>query len=412
MVRVNFDRLLRHQPERRRRRHERADRGAPLHARGRGRRRPITPRCSARTCSTKRAFAYLNGDPVTLWEAQELVDDLHARRLGAVHDRRVARRPTSSAIRCSSPTRCRGRAAGTTCGSAAASSITRPAAPAASRHGDARHVHVPQHDDGAVRSADAGRRAAVHAAGQLRHHQLRAEAVDVGRRSCRTASACSDDLTLDAGLRYDRQTLTDATNELRAAPRLRLASRAATRAWRFAAATAMYYTQIRANALGERADGRPRRPRRPTRRRPGQTGFPTCLTGPCLPLPFDPRTLPLSQQPARNITIRAGDARLLRSAVRELRAELRSAAELSRRVREPAQPGDRRSAPSARSCSGLFAGADYVHQHWTDLDRTRRPERADAVRSHGAGPDADASRRPTRRGRSCRSTAACAASTC
>ena len=32
---------------------------------------------------------------------------------------------------------------------------------------------------------------------------------------------------------------------------------------------------------------------------------------------------------------------------------------------------------------GLFAGADYVHQHWTDLDRTRRPERADAVRSHG-----------------------------
>ena len=32
----------------------------------------------------------------------------------------------------------------------------------------------------AVRAADAGRRAAVPAAGQLRHHQLRAEAVDVG----------------------------------------------------------------------------------------------------------------------------------------------------------------------------------------------------------------------------------------
>ena len=61
---------------------------------------------------------------------------------------------------------------------------------------------------------------------------------------------------------------------------------------------------------------------------------------------------------------------------------------------------------------GLFVGADYVHQHWTDLDRTRRPERAVAVRSHGARPDADASPRPTPRGRSCRSTAACARSTC
>ena len=57
---------------------------------------------------------------------------------------------------------------------------------------------------------------------------------------------------------------------------------------------------------------------------------------------------------------------------------------------------------------GLFVGADYVHQHWTDLDRTRRSERAGAVRSHGDRPDAHAWPRPTPRGRSCRSTAACA----
>ena len=103
--------LLRHQPERRRRRHQRADRGAPVHARlvdGAGQSHGGR---SARTCSTKRAFAYLNGDPVTLLGGAGAVDDLHARRIGAVHDRRVARRPTSSATSCSSPTRCRGRAA-------------------------------------------------------------------------------------------------------------------------------------------------------------------------------------------------------------------------------------------------------------------------------------------------------------
>ena len=36
---------------------------------------------------------------------------------------------------------------------------------------------------------------------------------------------------------------------------------------------------------------------------------------------------------------------------------------------------------------GLFVGGDYVHQHWTDLDRTRRSERAVGVRSHGDRPD-------------------------
>ena len=71
----------------------------------------------------------------------------------------------------------------------------------------------------------------------------------------------SDQLTIDAGLRYDRQTLTDATNELRAAPRLRRGipdgdSRLVVRG-----GYAMYYTQIRANALAERADRRARRHR-------------------------------------------------------------------------------------------------------------------------------------------------------
>ena len=138
----------------------------------------------------------------------------------------------------------------------------------------------------------------------------------------------TDDLTLDLGLRYDRQTLTDATRNF--APRVgfgwhpngdaRLAIRGG---------YGMYYTQIRTNAIAGALTGGLDGFTTYTAT-PGQLGFPTCLTGPCLPLPFDPKTLPASQLPARDITIRAGDARLLSPAVRELRAELRSAAELSR----------------------------------------------------------------------------------
>ncbi len=52
---VQLRSLLRHQPERRRRRHQRAERGAPLRRAARGPRRPTTPPCSGRTSSTRRA---------------------------------------------------------------------------------------------------------------------------------------------------------------------------------------------------------------------------------------------------------------------------------------------------------------------------------------------------------------------
>jgi outer membrane receptor protein involved in Fe transport len=114
----------------------------------------------------------------------------------------------------------------------------------------------------------------------------------------------TNDLTVDAGLRYDRQTLTDATTNF--APRIGFGwhpngdSRLAVRG-----GYGMYYTQIRANAVASALTGGLDGITTYTAT-PGQFGFPTCLTGPCLPLVFDPRTLPLSQQPARNITVRAG----------------------------------------------------------------------------------------------------------
>src|SRR5215475_14777246 len=67
----------------------------------------------------------------------------------------------------------------------------------------------------------------------------------------------------------------------------------------------MYYTQIRSNAVAgflvNGLDGLTTYTATPV-----QPGFPTCLTGSCLPLSFDPKTLPASQLPARDITIRAG----------------------------------------------------------------------------------------------------------
>ena len=177
----------------------------------------------------------------------------------------------------------------------------------------------------------------------------------------------NNQLTVDAGLRYDRQTLTDATSNF--APRLGFAwhprddARLVIRG-----GYAMYYTQIRANALASALtgglDGIVT-----YAATPGQTGFPTCLTGPCLPVPLDPRVLPLSQQPARNITVRAGQRDFYKTqfAAYGLNFDL-----LPNYPDEFVNPRSQVTSIGAERevVHGLFAGADYVHQHWTDLDRT------------------------------------------
>jgi len=157
-------------------------------------------------------------------------------------------------------------------------------------------------------------------------------------------------LTVDLGLRYDRQTLTDDENNL--APRVgfgwhpggdpRMAIRGG---------YGMYYTQIRSNAVAgflvNGLDGLTT-----YTAAPGQLGFPTCLTGSCLPLALDPRTLPASQLPPRDITIRAGRAAFYRGALVNPRSQVLSIG------------------AEREMMKGLFIGADYVHQRWTDLDRT------------------------------------------
>ena len=175
----------------------------------------------------------------------------------------------------------------------------------------------------------------------------------------------NNQLTIDAGLRYDRQTLTDATKNF--APRLGFSWHPNNdRTLVVRGGYALYYTQIRANALASALtgglDGLVT-----YRATPGQTGFPTCLT--CVPLRLDPRTLPLSQQPARNITIRAGQRNFYRSqfASYGLNFDL-----LPNYPDEFVNPRSQVSSIGVEReiVKGLFAGADYVHQHWSNLDRS------------------------------------------
>ncbi len=177
----------------------------------------------------------------------------------------------------------------------------------------------------------------------------------------------NNDLTIDAGLRYDRQTLSDSKNDF--APRVGFGwhpnsdSRLSIRG-----GYGMYYTQLISNVLAgylvNGLDGLTT-----YTATPGQLGFPTCLTGSCLPLSFDPRTLPPSQLPARDITIRAGQADFYRTQFAKygLNFDL-----LPNYPNELVNPRSQVVSIGAERefMKGLFIGTDYVHQHWTDLARS------------------------------------------
>ncbi len=175
------------------------------------------------------------------------------------------------------------------------------------------------------------------------------------------------DLTVDLGLRYDRQTLTDATKNF--APRAGFGWHP----WGDARTSirggyGMYYTQIRSNAVASYLvsglDGLTT-----YTATPGQLGFPTCLTGSCLPLSFDPKTLPASQLPARDITIKAGLRSFYQSQF------TRYGLDFSKLSNYPDQLVNPRSqvvsiGAEREFIRGLFVGGDYVHQHLSNIDRT------------------------------------------
>ena len=177
----------------------------------------------------------------------------------------------------------------------------------------------------------------------------------------------TENLNVDAGLRYSRQTLTDAKKNIE--PRVgfgwhpngdpRLAIRGG---------YGIYYTQIQSNIIAgylvNGLDGLTT-----YTATPGQLGFPTCLTGACLPLAFDPKTLPASQLPARDITIQAGRRSFYESQFAKYGVNFDKLPNYPDELKNPRSEvmsigAEREFIP------GLFVGADYVRQHWSDIARS------------------------------------------
>ncbi|HEY0461694.1 MAG TPA: TonB-dependent receptor [Pyrinomonadaceae bacterium] len=171
-----------------------------------------------------------------------------------------------------------------------------------------------------------------------------------------------NDLTLDVGIRYDRQTLTDATGNF--APRIgfgwhpggsaRLAIRGG---------YGMYYTQIRSNAVAgylvNGLDGVTT-----YTASAGQPGFPTCLTSACLPI-----SLPAAQMPARDITIRAGQRDFYQAQFARYGLNFDLLPNYPDKFVNPRSQVISIGAEH-EIIKGFFAEADFVHQHLTGLDRT------------------------------------------
>jgi hypothetical protein len=177
------------------------------------------------------------------------------------------------------------------------------------------------------------------------------------------------DVTLDLGLRYDRQTLTDAKKNF--APRIGFGwhphgdPRTAIRG-----GYGMYYTQIRSNAVAgylvNGLDGLATYTA--IRDKNGdQTGFPTCLT--CVPVALDPRTLPASQIPARDITIQAGQRAFYTAQFAKYGLDFSKLPNYPDKLVNPRSQVISIGA-EREVVRGLFIGSDYVHQAWTNLDRT------------------------------------------
>ncbi|MFN2578565.1 MAG: carboxypeptidase regulatory-like domain-containing protein [Pyrinomonadaceae bacterium] len=173
------------------------------------------------------------------------------------------------------------------------------------------------------------------------------------------------DLTLNLGLRYDRQTLTDAKNNFE--PRIGFGwhpggnPRTSIRG-----GYGMYYTQIQSNLVASYLvnglDGLTT-----YTATPGQTGFPTSLTG--VPVNVDPKTVPASELPARDITIQAGRRDFYRAQFTRYGLNFSLLPFYPDKLLNPRSQVMSLGA-EREVIKGLFFGADYVHQHLSNIVRT------------------------------------------
>ncbi|HTL42711.1 MAG TPA: TonB-dependent receptor [Vicinamibacterales bacterium] len=172
------------------------------------------------------------------------------------------------------------------------------------------------------------------------------------------------DLSLDLGLRYDRQTFSDATKNF--APRVGFSwSPAGDPRTAVRGGYGLYWTQLRSNLAANFELNGPLGIGSYSAN-PGQTGFPSCLT--CTPVIFDPNAAAASL-PARNVTIRPGRADFYTPIFARFGVDFARLPNYPSRLVNPksqvASVGVEREV-----ARGVFVSADYVRQHWTDLDRT------------------------------------------
>lgn len=183
------------------------------------------------------------------------------------------------------------------------------------------------------------------------------------------------DLTLDLGLRYDRQTFSDGEKNF--APRVGFA-------WNpkgdpktvVRGGYGLYFTQLRSNLDANFQLNGPLGIGSYTAT-PGQAGFPTCLPpinpdgtvgSGCTPIVFDPNAA-ASTLPARNVTIRPGEAAYYTQLFQQFGVNFNQL---------PFYPDALVNPKSQVFSIGFerelkakwYASADYLHQHWSDLDQT------------------------------------------
>jgi hypothetical protein len=163
------------------------------------------------------------------------------------------------------------------------------------------------------------------------------------------------DLTLDLGLRYDRQTFTDGKANF--APRLGAGWHPMGHADTvIRGGYALYYTMIRSNTDASFTLGGPEG-QFTYSAAPGQLGFPASLTA--VPIAFPAGAV----LPARNITIRPGR--------RDYYAQFFDISRLAypdTLVNPKSHVGT--IGVEHRFAHDIFVAVDYVRQHWTDLNNT------------------------------------------
>jgi outer membrane receptor protein involved in Fe transport len=172
-------------------------------------------------------------------------------------------------------------------------------------------------------------------------------------------------LTLNFGLRYDRQTLTDAKKNFE--PRIGFGwhpggdPRTSIRG-----GYGMYYTQIQSNIVASYLvsglDGLTT-----YTANPGQIGFPTSLTS--VPVNVDPKTVPASELPARDITIQAGRRDFYRAQFTRFGLNFDLLPFYPDKLVNPRSQVVSIGA-EREIIKGMFFGADFVHQHLSDINRT------------------------------------------